>query len=72
VTSRVSHISLADAHCKILKNSSEFKAEVMIFLAMQSNLAFLFPASVHWDHGFSIEDPSFSNLGIKEPFSIAS
>jgi len=40
----------------------------MIFLAMHSNLAFLFSALVHWDQGFSIEDPSFSNLGIKVPF----
>ena len=44
----------------------------MIFLAMQSNFAFLFSASVHWDQCFSIEAPSFSNLGIKGPFSIAS
>jgi len=44
----------------------------MIFLAIQSNLAFLFSASVHWDQGFSIEDPSFSNFGIKGPFTIAS
>ena len=57
----VSHISLADSDFEILKNSSEFKAEVMIFLAMQSNLAFLFSASVYWDQGFSIEAPSFSN-----------
>ena len=47
VTSKVSHISLADEHCDSLKNSSEFKEEVMIFLAIQSNLAFLFSASVH-------------------------
>jgi len=42
VTYRVFHISLADTHCEILENSSEFKAEVMIFLAIQSNLAFYF------------------------------
>jgi len=61
----MSHISLADEHCEILENSSEFKANVIIFLAIQSNLTFLFSASVHWDQGFSIKDPSFSNLGIK-------
>jgi len=44
----------------------------MIFLAMESNLAFLFSASVHWDQGFSIETPSFTNIGIKGPFSTAS
>jgi len=55
-----------------MKNSSEFKAKVMIFLAMQSNLAFLFSASAHWDQGFSLEAHSFSNLGIKGSFSIAS
>ena len=55
VTSIVSHISFADAHCGTLKNSSEFNAEVIIFLAIKSNLAILFLTSVHWDQGFSIK-----------------
>jgi len=39
---------------------------------MQSNFALLFSASAHWDQGFSIKTPSFSSLGIKGSFSIAS
>ena len=70
VTSKVSHISFADLHWETLKNSSEFKAEVIMFLAMQSNLAFLLLESVYWDQGFSMEDPSFSNFGTKGPFSL--
>ena len=47
VTYKVSHNSLADEHWEILKHSSEFKADVIMFLAIQSNLAFLFSKSVH-------------------------
>ena len=35
VTSRMSHISFVVADCKTLKNSSEFRAEVMMFLSIQ-------------------------------------
>jgi len=38
VSSRMSHISFADAHLETLENSLEFKAEVMMFLARQSYL----------------------------------
>jgi len=72
MTSKVSHISLADSHCEILKNSLEFTTDVMIFLAMQSNLDFSLSSLVHWDHGFLVKDQTFSILGIKGPFSIAS
>ena len=47
VTSTMSHISFAEVHCDTLNNSSQLKAEVMIFLAIQSNFAFLLSASVH-------------------------
>jgi len=72
VISRMSHISFVDAHCETLKNSSEFKAEMIIFLAMQSDLTLLLSLSVHWDQGFSMKTSYFSSLGSKGPFLIAS
>jgi len=72
VTSRISHISFTEAHCETLKNSSEFRVDVMMFLAIQSNWALLLSVSVHWDQGFSMKTSSFLNFGIKGPFTMAS
>ena len=62
VTSRIYHISFVEEHCETLKNSSEFRAGVMMFLAIQSNWALLLSVSVHWDQGFSIETSFFQTL----------
>ena len=72
VTSRMSHISFADAHCDTLKNSLELNEYVIIFFAIQSNLAFLLSNSVLLDQGFSTRTSSFFDFGMKGPFSIAS
>ena len=72
VTSRMSHISFTKAHCETMKNSSEFKAEVMMFLAIQSYWVLLVSLSVYWDQGFSMKTSSYSNFGTKGPFTIAS
>jgi len=49
----MSHISLSELHCETMKNSSQLREDVIIFLAIQSNLAFLHSASVHSDEGLS-------------------
>jgi len=59
VTSRMSYISFAEMHCDTLKNSSQLKAKVIIFLAIQSNFAFLPTASVHLDGGLSTKTHIF-------------
>jgi len=48
VTSRMSHISFVEVHWDTLNNSSKFKAEFMIFIAIQSNWAFLLSTSFHF------------------------
>jgi len=68
----MSHISLAEIHCETLKNSSQLRADVIIFLAIQSNLTFLLSASVHSDEGLSTKTSSFLTSGIKRPFLIDS
>jgi len=50
--------SIVELHRDTLKNSSQLKAEVIIFLAIQSNLAFLLSVSVQSDEGLSIETSS--------------
>ena len=62
MTSKMSHISLAELHCETLKNSSQLGADVIIFLAIQSNLTFLLYASVHLDEGLSTKKIIFLNL----------
>ena len=59
VTSKMSHVSLAELYCETLKSSSLLKAYVIMFLAIQSNLAFLDSASVQSNEGLSIKTSSF-------------
>ena len=59
VTSRMSHISFADAHYDTLKNSSQLNVDVIIFFKTQSNLAFLLSNLVYSDQGFSTHSSSF-------------
>jgi len=54
----MSHISFVELHCDTLKKSSQLKVEVIMFLAIQSNFAFLLSASVHSDEGLSIKTSS--------------
>ena len=58
VTSRMSHVSFVELHCDTLKNSSQLKAEVIIFLAIQSNLTFLLSSLVQSDEGLLIKTSS--------------
>ena len=71
VTSKESHISFVDSHWDTLKNSLELKADVVMFLAMQSYWDFLLSCSVHWDQGFQEITFLFSTMGIKGSFLIA-
>jgi len=54
----MSRISFDEVHYDTLRKSSQLKAEVIMFLAIQSNFSFLLSASVHSDEGLSSKTSS--------------